>query len=231
MGEVDSPIVMLNSRDEPFIIESTSIINKRKYANVKFLNTGKTDTFRFDATINGEIKDRYSKTVFGVACIGMVKKVGNEREYGIWSGMLRRCYVENNKSYSNYGGNGVTVSERWLCFENFLNDIKYVDGYDEDSFKEGLLYLDKDVKQKGENNKVYSLDTCTFLTREENNKHRDVSNIRKIRAIGINDENIVYIDNIPKFAIEYGMCSSGIYECLSGIKKSHNGWRFKKWKK
>ncbi|MFP3381397.1 hypothetical protein SB767_34320, partial [Bacillus sp. SIMBA_069] len=34
---------------------------------------------------------------------------------------------------------------------------------------DGRLFLDKDLKSK-KDNKIYSLETCTFLTRVENNK-------------------------------------------------------------
>jgi len=44
-------------------------------------------------------------------------------EYEIWCGMIKRCLNENNKSYVNYGGRGISVCERWGHFENFLADM------------------------------------------------------------------------------------------------------------
>ena len=38
--------------------------------------------------------------------------------------MKDRCYDLTNKYYSNYGGRGITVCDRWrVSFENFLADM------------------------------------------------------------------------------------------------------------
>lgn len=45
-------------------------------------------------------------------------------EYAIWNGMKNRCYNENVYKYSDYGGRGIEVCERWKnSFVNFLNDM------------------------------------------------------------------------------------------------------------
>lgn len=45
-------------------------------------------------------------------------------EYKSWSGMLSRCRSETNPDWDNYGGRGITVCDRWLEFENFLEDMR-----------------------------------------------------------------------------------------------------------
>lgn len=48
----------------------------------------------------------------------------NSNEYYVWCGMKSRCFNENNKSYKNYGGRGITVCDRWRdSFENFYKDM------------------------------------------------------------------------------------------------------------
>lgn len=43
--------------------------------------------------------------------------------YKKWEAMKRRCYNKNEKSYSNYGGRGIKVCDRWLDFFKFWNDM------------------------------------------------------------------------------------------------------------
>lgn len=48
----------------------------------------------------------------------------NFKTYGIWCGMKRRCYNQNEKFYAHYGGRGIVVCDRWLhSFESFLADM------------------------------------------------------------------------------------------------------------
>lgn len=40
-----------------------------------------------------------------------------------WRSMIQRCTDPNSTSYPNYGGRGIAICERWLTFENFLEDM------------------------------------------------------------------------------------------------------------
>lgn len=44
-------------------------------------------------------------------------------EYRIWSGIVQRCTNIKNQAYSDYGGRGIKVCERWRVFENFIADM------------------------------------------------------------------------------------------------------------
>lgn len=45
-------------------------------------------------------------------------------EYRAWKAMKGRCYDKNNINYSNYGGRGIVVCEKWLNnFQAFLADV------------------------------------------------------------------------------------------------------------
>lgn len=44
-------------------------------------------------------------------------------EYVVWNGMKQRCQNPNSSSYSNYGGRGIKLCERWLNFWNFFEDM------------------------------------------------------------------------------------------------------------
>lgn len=46
------------------------------------------------------------------------------REYEIWCGIKKRCHDKKCTRYSDYGGRGIKVCDRWLhSFENFLADM------------------------------------------------------------------------------------------------------------
>lgn len=40
-----------------------------------------------------------------------------------WQGMLKRCYDERYSRYSDYGGRGIGVCDRWHDFDNFVDDM------------------------------------------------------------------------------------------------------------
>jgi hypothetical protein len=44
-------------------------------------------------------------------------------EYMIWCAMHQRCENPNNPAYPRYGGRGITICDRWECFENFFADM------------------------------------------------------------------------------------------------------------
>ena len=122
----------------------------------------------------GQVKNPYFTSVFRVACLGegdFVTYVNGKdtREYALWKEMLRRCYSdkfhEKQPTYAN-----VTVCERWLCFANFLEDLPLIENYELWMNGEEKMSLDKDLKQQGIKNKVYSLDTVKFVTASENSK-------------------------------------------------------------
>lgn len=45
------------------------------------------------------------------------------RTYSIWANMRTRCTNTKYKQFKDYGGRGISVCERWLTFENFLEDM------------------------------------------------------------------------------------------------------------
>ncbi len=45
------------------------------------------------------------------------------KEYNCWQNMLQRCYNPNHSHYKWYGAKGVTVTDEWHSYEQFLADV------------------------------------------------------------------------------------------------------------
>lgn len=98
------------------------------------------------------------------------------RFYQIWADMKRRCRNTNATGYSNYGGRGITVCDRWEPFENFRDDMyeSYLAHASEHGERNTTIER-KDI------NSPYSTDNCTWATKSEQNRNK--SNV--IDAIGV----------------------------------------------
>jgi len=155
-----------------FLEEFTKIINGKKvrFGRVKFLNTGTIVESRIVEIACGRVKDPYALTISGVGYLGnSSNKKYTKREYDMWRNMILRCYDKNSCMYKFYGALGITVCERWHCFEYFLDDLPTLYGYDK-YLEDNTYQLDKDFLQKDlpANMKIYSPSTCIFLNHDTN---------------------------------------------------------------
>jgi hypothetical protein len=77
--------------------------------------------------------------------------------YRAWKNMLKRCYSSKSLQASPTYVD-CTVCDEWMKFSNFAkwHEENYIEGYE----------LDKDIKEKG--SRVYSPETCLFVTRGVN---------------------------------------------------------------
>lgn len=103
------------------------------------------------------------------------------RLYNIWSNMKARCERKNHPQYENYGGRGITVSDKWKLYTVFKM-WAMVNGYKEH------LTIDR-----LDNNKGYSDDNCRWVNHkvQNNNTRRniivdDTTLTLKCEELGIN---------------------------------------------
>lgn len=94
--------------------------------------------------------------------------------YQKWACMLTRCYSEKyQSSYPSYAG--CSVCDEWLYFSVFKSWMERQDWHGK--------HLDKDLLVKG--NKVYSPESCIFVTEEVNNFITDRSGDRGPWPVGV----------------------------------------------
>ena len=115
---------------------------------------------------NGQIKNPYHRSVYGVGFSGqgkykislnrVVTKCGNR-----WSKILERCYDE--KALIKHPTYRIcSVDEHWHNFQNFAPWFE--ENYNPETMQG--WQLDKDILTKG--NKIYSPETCCFVPAEIN---------------------------------------------------------------
>ena len=152
---------------------------------VLFPETGTKREAGDSAIKNGRVKDHYSKTVMGIGALGETRRPFKPALRMMWDNMLHRCYDHSRHNYKSYGGKGVVVSDRWLIYSNFVDDVEAMPNYTYEKIKNGELVLDKDTN----GGRVYSRDNCVLLTKAENSKL--IERVRKHVDIYVDDELIM----------------------------------------
>lgn len=93
----------------------------------------------------------------------------DSRIYVIWKGILGRCYVSSNDSYSNYGGRGITMCQEWK--DNFLK-------FKEWAFQNG--YTDALTIDRIDVNGNYEPTNCRWITMREQGYNKRTSKIIEV---------------------------------------------------
>jgi len=191
-----------------------------KYVNslnvfVEFLLTGFTTKANSSDITKGEVKDRMHPSICGVGYIGKgtyksSENKKNTKQYKAWKNMIERCYNETiRESVPTYID--CTVCEEWHNFQNFARwmDENYIEGCE----------LDKDIKVTG--NKVYSPDSCIFVSRRDNNIKAHAKSYIFISPL----EGVVNIYNLTKFCRDNNLTLTSMQAVHKGRSSQHKGWR------
>ena len=215
-----------NKIGQSFIVLSEEYsIKTEYYYRIRFIETGTEKIVEKRNLKKGAIKDEFSKTIYGVACKGVSSSrnpLFNKITFKRWYSMIERCYNHSSIEYKSYGGKEIKVCERWLCFDNYIKDIKDIEGYDEQKYMSGEIQLDKDIKFKG--NHIYSPDTCIFVSRHINGMNQPS---KKKSFIAISPNGIEYeFDNQNECARQFNLTPRTIGKVLAKQLKTHKDWRF-----
>ena len=159
--------------------------NNARNVEIKFLKTGFEMTVELGSIRNGEVKDRYLPSVYGVGVAGTKYQTTingvNTKEYDLWCSMIQRCYSDKyQKKQPTY--EGCEVSDNFKSYEYFHEWCHKQVGFANDG-NGNPFQLDKDLLIKG--NKVYSEDSCVFLPREINQLLVKRENMRGKYLIGV----------------------------------------------
>ncbi len=163
--------------------------------------------------------DKLDISLYDVGIMGHAKNY-TQKEYNLWSGMISRCYNSTSTSYEYYGEKGISVSKRWHRFDFFIKDIKNLNGYDKYKFENNEIELDKDLLQKNVEtcNKIYSKDTCCFVSREINT----TNTVRNRKFYALTPDGKIESHTVVKYyALENNLDDSCIHKNLKGTR---NGW-------
>jgi thymidylate synthase len=183
-----------------------------------FITTGLTKV----AVVNGQVKDKFAPTVESIGCLGVgYTQQDREQLYQTWVGMLNRCYDPTHIGYQNYGGKGVFVEDRWLCFANFANDCKKLPNWLLRLEYPSEYTLDKDYCSAN----YYGPDTTMWLSKAEQNMNQADS--IWFRATGPNGEVIESI-GVKNMSSAFGFKSIGVYNTLNKKQETHHGWKFER---
>ena len=138
----------------------------KRTVEIQFIKTGFVDSVDLPYLISNKhpLLDRLEPSVFNKGCLGYAKSTDDVLLHSRWRHMISRCYNKKDDSYRYYGGNGVTVCDRWLRFDYFLEDAVKLPGYDDMVNNPNDKYeLDKDIRCEG--SKIYSPETCSWVNK------------------------------------------------------------------
>ncbi|EHZ2023244.1 hypothetical protein K5K75_001441 [Campylobacter coli] len=139
--------------------------------------------------------------------------------YKVYNSMMNRCYNSNLSEYKHYGALGVTVCNEWKN-----NPKAFIEWGLKNGYKKGLS-IDKDIlcEKKRIYPKVYSPETCQFISKFDNNSYsssRKEINTHKNVKLTIEQANDLYhkykIDKIsgPKLSKMFGIGTSSVYKII-----------------
>jgi hypothetical protein len=182
--------------------------------DVEFLMTKSKAKTASSMIRRGAVRDKFSPSVCGFGYVGIGRYKArysgkDSRAYVVWHDMIVRCYSKKKLSRSpTY--KDCTVCDEWANFQNFADwfDSNYVHG----------MQLDKDKMSNG--SKLYSPETCCFISSHENTSIARAKKYKMINPSG----DVVNIYNMREFCRVNNLNPSYMISVCKGNKRSYKGW-------
>jgi len=180
---------------------------------VLFEKTLTVSTVQSKDIANMQLKDYMHPSTYGVGFLGYGhhKAYKNGRTtgaYACWRSMIQRCYDKKCKSYAFYSD--CAVHSEWHNFQVFARWYcdNHIKGY----------HLDKDLLFKG--NRLYSKNTCAFITPQKNIALAH----QQTHSFISPDGTKVRFTNLNRFCEDNGLCRINMSRVKHGHRRSHKGW-------
>lgn len=134
--------------------------------------------------------------------------------YGVWLSMKSRCNNPNAAFYSDYGGRGIKICDRWQSsFEAFMEDMG--------ERPRGMTI------ERIDNNGNYEPGNCRWASRKEQVDNRRAFK-NHLPAVLVSPDGIRHVIKpgfVKKFCREKDLTPPPVYNVLSGKADMHKGWK------
>ena len=111
-------------------------------------------------------------------------------EYTSWKGLRSRCHNPRVIRYTDYGGRGITVCERWNKFSAFMEDM-------------GPKPTPAHTIERKDVNGNYEKDNCRWATKREQSR-----NTRRSVYVEYEGERVLLIDLVARLGVRNGLVRS-----------------------
>jgi len=184
------------------------------HVDIEFNDTGYRNTVQASKIRNGDVRDKPKPRSHGVGYIGdgahQAKVRGkNTKAYDTWNNMIERCYsFKSHAKRPTY--EDCSVVDEWHNFQVFADwfELNYIEG----------MQIDKDIRVKG--NKVYSPETCKFVSAKENSIEASAKHYSFVSPEG----NRVQVYNLNQFCRDNNLCRTGMGRVYKDRQPRHKGW-------
>ena len=122
------------------------------------VNVNGSEAYASDSGLSSNNSAIFNRVIASIGYRGNIDINIFKTEYEMWKEMIYHCYYQSNKLYPYYGGIGITIDPRWLCFEIFLYDLINLNGYEKIKNSKCEYVIDIKSKQKNipESSRIYA---------------------------------------------------------------------------
>lgn len=187
-------IIILDYAGTSYIMSSSGVAEMQLYK----ISLNNEVYYASNAGLKSNDLRIFNKVIGNIGYRGYISISQYEKEYTMWKDMIYRCYSTNNMLYPYYGGVGVTIYPKWLCFELFVYDLISQTGYEKINNSNKVYVLDIETKQKNkpENMRMYAPDMIALKQYYSSDVY---SNCEKAKGSGVyTDGNNIKITAIKK---------------------------------